>query len=159
MLWLSVRYCVRQDATAFLELWALLLALAGAAVALRSTARAWSRGLLCCAALIAAVGASIIIGCTMTGAADQGQGWDFSPAWYTPLRCMGYDALWSVNNWCSIVIFAIAGIALLQLGIVRRKTATRVFAFSGSAVLLILTLLSGFFLLFGYSWCSSSRLF
>jgi len=136
-----------------------LLALGGGAVALRPTARGWSRALLCCALLIAAAGASIIVGCTMTAAADQGQGWDFSPAWYAPLRCMGHDAFSTATAWCTLVLAGIAAIALLHLGIVRRNLASRIFAFLGSALLLMLASLCGFGLLFSYAWCSSSRLF
>lgn len=156
---LSAQYCVRQGASAYLELWAFLLLLAGAAILTRRFSRVSSGVLTLLAVLTGGVGASIFYGCSMTAAADQGLGWFGDRAWYTPLHCLGQNALGNATGWCLIVATCLGAILLLRLGIIRRKPSARVMAFAGSAVLLVFAFAQGFFFTFGWSWCTSSRLF
>ena len=158
LFWLSARYCARQDATAFIELWALLLVLIAAAVVTRKRSRVYSGTLVVFAALTAAYGSSIFYGCSMTAANEQGLGSDLAASTFNILRCLGNDALGTATGWALLVVLCLAAIALLVLGVVRWKALTRVLAFAGSAVLLILTFALAFFLVFGFSWCTSQRL-
>ena len=157
---LSARYCARQDAHAFLVLWGLLLLLAGSAVAAqRFKARFFSRAILLFAFLTVALSASIFYGCSMTAASEQGLGSDLPAGTYTFLRCLGWDALSTVLGWTILVVSCIVALGLVVVGIRHRRKAVRIVAPIGAALLSIVTLLMGLGLLFGFSWCTSERLF
>jgi hypothetical protein len=136
--WLSVRYCARQDATGLLELWALTLVLAGAAVAIllaarlksgrpnhQSATRLLAGGILFFALLTGALALFIIYGCSMTAAGSQGLLSDLPARTLTMLQCLNGDVLATVGAWVLLVGSAIAALQLLVLGIVRRNVAIR----------------------------------
>jgi cytochrome c oxidase subunit IV len=156
--WASVRSCVRQDAGAFLELWALLLVLAGCAYVVRPASRAYARVLALFAFLTAVFAGAIFYGCSMTAAGEQGLGTDLPANTYTTLRCLGNDAFSTAMAWTTFVVPLIAGIALALFGAVRWKAARRVVAFIGAAVLLIVACAGAFLSVFFFSWCTSQRL-
>ena len=167
--WLSAQYCARQNATAFLELWAMLLVLCGAAAAMRFAApqlakdrpfavRFCTAALLFVALLTGIFAASIFYGCTATAASEQGLGSNLPAGTYTLLRCLGTNMFDLVQGWLLFAGCCIAAIALLVLGAVRRRIAVRVPAFIGSGLLAVAALACGFFLIFGFSWCESQRL-
>lgn len=153
------QYCVRQGATAYLEMWALLLAFAGAAVVTRKTSRALSGTYVAFAVLTGVLGVVTFYGCSMTAAGEQGMGTDLPSGTYTILRCLGYDVYSLANTWLLFAVSCTAAIALLVFGLIRWKKAARAYAFTGSALLTIAAFAFAFFLAFGFSWCSSSRLF
>ena len=156
---LSAQYCARQNATAFLELWALLLVLSGAAVTARQFGLRFCAGALFFFALLTGIiAASTFYGCSATAANEQGLPSDLAASMYTFLRCLGTDVFEMVQGWVLFVGSTNAAIALVVLGIRRRRAAVRVPAFAGAALLVILALAFGFFLLFGFSWCESQRL-
>ena len=156
---LSAQYCARQNATAFLELLALLLVLCGAATAARRFGLRFCSGALFFFALLTCIiAASMFYGCSATAANEQGLPSDLAAGTYTFLRCLGTDVFEMVQGWVLFAVSANAAIALVVFGVRRRRTAVRVPAFAGAALLVILTLTFGFFLLFGFSWCESQRL-
>lgn len=159
LFWLSAQYCVRQGASAYLELWALLLLLAGASILTRKTSRVLSGGLGLFALLTAAVGASMFYGCAMTAASEQGLGTNLPGGTYNVLRCLGWEPFGTATGWVILAVECVATLTLLVLAIVRWKKAARAFAFVGAGVLLALSCATAFFWFFGFSWCTSSRLF
>lgn len=159
LFWPSAGYCVRQGATAYLELWAFLLLLAGMAIAMRRRYPALSVTFVTFALLTGIHGASMLYGCSMTAASEQGLGTDLSGGTYEVLRCLGWSPLATANGWIAFAIECIGTIVLLVLAIVRWKRVVRVFGFIGSALLFALSCAGGFLLFFGFSWCTSSRMF
>jgi hypothetical protein len=159
MFGLSAQYCVRQGASAYLELWAFLLLFAAAAIVLRRTSRILSGTCALFAVLTGIVGGSMFYGCSMTAAAQQGLGTDLPARTFNVLRCLGWEPFGTATGWVILAVECIATVALFTLAMVRWKKAARVLAFIGSALLLALSCASAFFLFFGFSWCTSSRLF
>lgn len=166
---LSAQYCARQDATSFLELWALLLLLCAAAAATLLLARRQGTNpniavrfcfgvMLLFALLTGLFAASIFYGCSATAANEQGLPSNLAAGAYTFLRCLGTDVLGMVQGWVLLVASTIAAIALAGYATVRRRPAVRIPAFGGALLLILLAIASGFFLLFGFSWCTSQRL-
>ena len=166
---MSAQYCARQDATAFIELWGLILVLCGAAAVTMFAARRFVGGtqfaarfctgaLFFFAILTGLLAASIFYGCSATAASEQGLGSNLSARTYTTLRCLSTDVLSTVQGWVLLVGLSIAAIVLIVLGILRRRAAVRVPAFTGAALLAILAFACGFFLLFVFSFCESQRL-
>jgi len=155
----SAQYCARQGATEYLEMWALLLVFAGGAVLTRKASRGVSGAFVGFAVLTGVLGASMFYGCSMTAASEQGMTTDLPHATYTILRCLGYDVRYLTNSWALFAVSCAGAIALLIFGTIRWKRAARAYAFTGSALLTVAAFVFAFFLLFGFSWCSSSRLF
>lgn len=168
--WLSTQYCARQHATASLELWGLVLVLAGAAIATlfaarrmrrtdrRSAARVCAGAFLFAALLTGVLAAAIFYGCTTTAASLQGLGSDLPAATFGMLSCLNSQALGLVHGWMLLVGSFVAAIVLLVLGIVRWNAAARIVAFIAAALLVFLTFAVGLLLIFGFSWCTSQRL-
>ena len=159
LFWLSAQYCVRQGTSAYLELWAFLLLLAGASIRTRKVSRVLSAGLGVLALLTAVLGASIFYGCSMTAPAQQGLGTDMPAATFELLRCLGWQPLGTATGWSILGVEVAAMLTLLVLAIVRWRKTARVFGLIGSGMLLALSCAGGFLWFFGFSWCTSSRLF
>ena len=159
MFWLSAGYCVRQGASAYLELWAFLLLLAGAAIVTRRSSRVLSGTFVAFALLTTALGISMFYGCSMTAASEQGLGTDMPAHTYSLLRCLGQGTFGMATGWIALAVECLATIVLFVLAIVRWRKIARVFAFIGSALLFALSCAGAFLLFFGFSWCTSSRLF
>ena len=158
--WLvSAQYCVRQGASAYLELWAFLLLLAGAAIITRSRSRALSRTFIAFAVLTGLQATSTFYGCSMVAPSEQGLGTDLPGGTYTILRCLGWEPFGTATGWIIFAAECIVAIVLFVLAINRWKRAGKVLGFIGSALLTIVACFSGFLLYFGFSWCTSSRLF
>lgn len=157
---LAARYCIRQDARGFIELWGLVLVLAAAAVAMRSKPW-WAAAFACVILITAAFGAAIFWSCTVSAPASLGM--VVANPYGTNLDtmiCVSSHAVETIDEWIWIVASFAAATGLIALGILRfRKLLARGLAFAGSAVLLIFAAASGGLLLFGVSWCQSSRLF
>lgn len=172
MPWLSVRYCVRQDAATFLELWAFVVLLAGASVAAFAASsrnaehprypfalRFCAGTLLLFTVLTGILGVSILYGCLWTAASLQGMGTNLPSRTYALLSCLYQAGTDMAHAWMLAVVFFTCAIALLVVGIFRRNAAVRVVSFLGSPLLLILALASMGGLIFAFSWCTSRRLF
>ncbi len=158
--WLvSAQYCARQGASAYLALWAFLLLLVGSAILARKTSRVLSRTFVAFAVLTAFLGTSIFYGCSVAAPAEQGLGTNLPAAIYSTLRCLGVEAFGTATGWIVFAVSCIATIVLLVSAIIHLKKTARVFGFAGSALLLMVTFVTGFLLFFGFSWCTSSRLF
>jgi hypothetical protein len=158
--WLvSAQYCARQGASAYLELWALLLLLVAAATLTRSTSRATRGTLVVLAAVTGILALSMFYGCSMTAPSEQGLGTTMASGTYTTLKCLGYGVFGTATGWIITAVLCIAAIVVFTLARVRWKSAGRVFGFIGAALLTTLTFISGFLVFFGFAWCTSARLF
>lgn len=158
--WLvSAQYCARQGASAYLELWAFLLLLVAAAILTRSTSRVLAGTTLALALFTGILAASMLYGCSMTAPNEQGMTTGLAPGIYTTLKCLGHEVFGTASGWVVTATECVVAIALFLLARVRWKKAGRVLGFTGSAVLTILTFVTGFLVFFGFSWCSSARLF
>ena len=171
---LAARYCVRQDARGFIELWGFLLALAGAATAILRSARRKAddqtyrrvayvcAGILACAFLLTGgLGLAIFRWCYESAAASLGMVDVNSPTtgldW---MICMSMHAVETINEWVTLVTACLLAAGSIVLGIFRfKKLAPRILLFTGAVAALLFAWLVVFFMLFGVGWCQSSRLF
>lgn len=170
---LSARYCVRQDARGFIELWGLLIALAGAAIAILLSARQrmrdrkyrraaliWAGILACFILLTGGVALITFWWCYQSAAASLGMPPSSSVTNIDMKICMSSHAVETIDEWILAVVSFIAAIGLIVLGIFRLKNLLgRALTFAGAAVVLVFALANGGLMLFGLAWCQSSRLF
>jgi hypothetical protein len=162
LIWsLGARYCVRQEAHAFMWLWALLLTLAGGGVALRARrANFGSAFLLFLALCTGAIGFGIFYGCYRYAPFSMGL---YEPYLSTAnselFRCLGKDALGTAVNWILIVVLCSAVVGFAALARRSRSVATIVLCYAIAGLVLLAVMAAGFLLFFGFSWCMSNRLF
>jgi hypothetical protein len=163
MIWgLGARYCVRQHAHAFMWLWCLLLALTGAALIVRRRGRHFEAiVLLLLAVCTGALGLIVFYGCSASAPFSMGLGApNLSAARLTTLTCLGQAASASAFSWTIIALCCSAALGSVAWGRLRAKTTgVRVISYIGASLLLLLAAAAGFGWFFGFSWCSSSRLF
>ena len=171
---LSAKYCLRQDARGFIELWALLVALAAATVALLGTVRqktverarrlaslTGAAIVACLLLLTGAFGATVFRWCYDSAAPSLG----FVPP-TTPgkgidtLICLSSHAVATIDGWIVFVAACLLAAGLAIWGIFRlTRPLHRVLAVTGAAITSFAALADGALLLFGVSWCQSQRLF
>jgi hypothetical protein len=158
---LSAKYCIRQDARGFIELWGLSIALAAAAIAVRREARVWAGLLACLILLTVVVALTIFWWCYQSATATLGMVLPNSYGTFlNTMSCMSTHAVETIDEWILLVLSFIAAIGLVVLGILRLKSlAGRALTFTGAAVALLFAAANGFLILFGLAWCQSSRLF
>jgi hypothetical protein len=170
---LSARYCIRQDARGFIELWALLIALAGAAIAILLSARQrmadrkyrraaliWTGVLACFILFTGGVALTTFWWCYQSAAASLGMPPSSSATNIDMKICMSLHAVETIDEWILAVVSFIAAIGLIVLGIFRLKNLLRrALIFAGAAVVLVFALANGGLMLFGLAWCQSPRLF
>jgi hypothetical protein len=163
MVWsLGARYCARQHAHAFIWLWCLLLTLAGAALIVRRRGgHIESTVLLLLAACTGTLGGIVFYGCSATAPFSMGLGApNISAARLTALTCLGQAASSSAFLWTVVTLCCSAALGSVAWGRLRAKTAgIRAISYIGAALLVLLAAAGGFAWFFGFSWCSSSRLF
>jgi hypothetical protein len=143
-------------------LWGLFLALAGAAFIVRRRGRRFeTAALLFFAVCTAAVGLVVFYACAATAPSSMGLGGPpgFSAARLTTVTCLGNRASVTAGTWTVIALSCSAALGLVSWGRSRRKTALRAGAYVGAALLLLVAAAAGFGWFFGFSWCSSMRLF
>jgi len=159
---LGARYCVRQDAHAFMWLWGLFLALAGAALILRKRGRHFGAAvLLFFAVCTGALGFLIAYACYAWAPDSMGLGApNVSAMSFTTLTCLSQDAFSKAIVWTIIALSCGAALGLIAWGRARGRTAAlRACSYAGAALLLLVTAGACFGAFFAFSWCSSSRLF
>jgi len=159
---LGARYCVRQDAHAFMWLWGLLLALGGAAFLVRRTGRRFEAAvLLFFAVCTGALGFTIFYGCYASAPYSMGLGAPgVSAASFTTFTCLGQGAFSRAMAWTIVALSCSAALGLVAWGRSRsRSAAFRASLYAGAALLLLVAGAAGFGAFFVFSWCSSSRLF
>lgn len=159
---LGARYCVRQDAHAFMWLWGLLLALAGAAFIIRRRGRRFEAAvLLFFAVCTGALGFIIFYGCHASAPYSMGLGApSIAAASLSTFTCLGQGAFAKAFNWTVIVLSCTAALGLVAWGRSRGKSAAlRACLYVGALLLLLVAAACGFGAFFVFSWCSSSRLF
>ena len=169
---LAARYCVRQDARGFIELWGLFVGLAGGAVAIALRLRsgiadktrqrtAWfAFGVLACfLALTGGVAWAIFRWCYESAPASLGMASN-APGNVDLKICLTMHALETIDGWMLIVVACLAALGLLVLGIFQSKSVVRrAVSFAGAAAALLFAIASGGLIFFGISWCQSQRLF
>jgi hypothetical protein len=170
---LAARYCVRQDARGFVELWGLFVALAAAAVAisislrrgignrLRQRTAFFALGALACLILVTcAVAWAILRWCYESAPALLGMAPNASGTFLNTEICFSLHALEMMDGWILIAASCIVAVVLLALGIFQLESRVRrALWFAGAAVALIFASASAGLVLFGASWCQSQRLF
>jgi hypothetical protein len=159
---LGARYCVRQDAHAFMWLWALLLTLAGVALIVRRRGRRFEAAvLLFFAVCTGALGLAIFYGCYASAPYTMGLGApDVSAATLTTFTCLSNGAFSRAMAWTVIALSCSAAAGLIAWGRRRGKPAAfRAFLYAGAVLLLLVAVAAGFGAFFVFAWCSSSRLF
>jgi hypothetical protein len=163
MIWsLGARYCARQHAHAFIWLWFLLLAFAGAALILRRRGRPFEAAvLLLLAVCTGALGSIVFYACSATAPFSMGLGApNISATRLTALTCLGQSASTSAFLWTVVALCCSSALGSVAWGRLRGKTAAiRTLSYIGAALLLVIAGALGFAWFFGFSWCSSSRLF
>ena len=171
---LAARYCVRQDARGFIEIWGLVLVLAAAASAILVSARRkaadgrYRRVAYVCAGILACFivlsggfALAIFRWCYESAAASLGMVDLSSPTAGLDWKiCMSMHAVETLREWIVLVVSCILAAGLIVLGIVRfKRLMSRALALAGAAAALLFVAVVGFFMLFGFGWCQSSRLF
>lgn len=171
---LAARYCIRQDARGFIELWGLLVALAAGTSAILLSARRrlgdrkyrlaaviFAGALGCIILFTGGVAVTIFWWCYESAAASLGM--VLPNSFGTNLNtmiCLSSHAVETIDQWILIVVSLIVAIGLVVLGIFRYKSVVRrAFTFAGAAVALLFAAANGGLMLFALSWCQSSRLF
>ncbi len=159
---LGARYCVRQDAHAFMWLWGLLLTLAGAAFIVRRRGRHFEAAvLLFFAVCTGALGVAIFYGCYASAPYTMGLGApDVSAASLTAFTCLSNGAFSRAIGWTVIALSCSMAAGLAASGRRRGNSATRrALLYAGAVLLLLVAAAVGFGAFFVFSWCTSSRLF
>jgi hypothetical protein len=160
---LGARYCVRQDAHAFMWLWGLFLALAGAAFIVRRRGRPFGAAvLLFFAVCTGAVGLIIFYGCYSWAPYSMGLGAppSISAARLNTFMCLAHGASTWAFLWTVVALSCIAALGLVAWGRSHGKTAPlRACAYIAAVLLLFVSANAGFVWSFDFSWCSSNRLF
>lgn len=143
-------------------LWGLLLALAAVAFIVRRRGGHFEAAvLLFFAACTGALGSIIFYGCYASAPYSMGLGApNLSAARLTMLTCLSQDVFARAINWTIIVLSCSAALGLVAWGRSRGKTAAlRACLYVAAALFLLVAAAAGFGAFFGFSWCSSSRLF
>lgn len=169
---LSARYCTRQDARGFIELWLVAVALVAGAVAIvRSIRRGipderrrgsalFGLGVLVCLLLFTGGFAfTIFRWCYESAAPSLGMIVPNAPAGIDAMICLSSHALEMIDGWILIVVSCVAAAALLVLGRQLKGTLRRALSFAGAAAVALFATANGGLMLFGASWCQSQRLF
>jgi hypothetical protein len=159
---LGARYCVRQDAHAFMLLWGLLLTLAGAALIVRRRGSPFAAAVLLFFALCTgALGFIIFYACYASAPYSMGLGAPgVSAASLTMFMCLSQGSFARATIWTVVALSCSAALGLVAWGRSRGKTAAfRASAYAGAGLLLLVAAAAGFGAFFVFSWCSSSRLF
>lgn len=157
---LALRYCVRQDARGFVELWALVVTLAAAALWIRRASRFAAGALVCLIVLSAGFALIMFRWCYVAAAPSLGLVIGTPPKNINFIVCMYPHVVENIDGWIVIVLSCVATIGLVLLGIAQRKSAPRrVLSFVGAVAAFLFAIANFGLLLFGISWCQSSRLF
>jgi hypothetical protein len=144
-------------------LWGLFLALAGAAFMVRRRGRHFEAALLLFFAVCTgAVGLVAFYACYASAPYSMGLGAppSLSAARLTMFTCLSHRAFDLASIWTIVALSCSAALGLVTWGRTRGKTAAlRACFYTGAALLLLVAVAAGFGWFFGFSWCSSSRLF
>ena len=157
---LGARYCVRQNAHAFILLWGLFVVFAGAALTLRRRKRGLAAVLGFLAICTVAVGVVIFAACSAYAPVSMGLPVSITATSETILRCLGKDAFDTAILWmiAAVSCFGAVG-SILHARLHSTKSAGRVFANTGGVVLLLLAGASVFLRIFSFTFCSTRWVF
>ena len=123
--------------------------------------KAFEAAVLLLLAVCTARSASLIFyACSATAPSSLGLGApDISAARLTTLTCLGHRALTSAVIWTVVVLLCGAALGSIAWGRTPGKTAAFALPLYRRGAVLLLAAAAGFAWFFGFSWCSSSRLF
>ena len=153
---------MRQHAHAFIWLWCLFLALAGAAPIVRRRGKPFEAAVfLLLAVCTATLGIAIFSTCSASAPYSLGLAApDLSAARLTALTCLGQSASTSAVLWTMVALSCGTALGSIAWGRVPGRTAAvRALSYIGAALLLLIAAAAGFAWFFAFSWCSSRRLF
>jgi hypothetical protein len=154
---LSAKYAIRQNASAFLVLWAFFLLLAGGSIVAR---RARSTLFAVAFTLFALGTAGLgILGFWWGASSAAGSLGMATPYFSDRDWCLALGLNGVVSAWIVLTVTFLGALGLIVLGGKRRAPAVRIPAFLGAAILLFLTAVVALLSAFNYSWCGSHRLF
>ena len=154
---LSARYCVRQDAHAFMWLWGLLLILIGAALALRRSSWLLRMVLLAFALGTVALGAGILYACTAYAPLSLGLAVPISATDLTRIMCLSKDPFGTAIPWTVVVLSCSGAVALVLRSRASGKTATsRAFAYIGAALLVVIAVACVLLAIFSFGMCGTT---
>jgi hypothetical protein len=158
---LAARYCVRQNAHAFIWLWALFLGLAGAALVLRRRgARFESAVLFLFALCTGAVGLAVFYGCYRWAPYSMGlTAPGTSAVNLNNFMCLTHDAASITAMWTVIALLCCATAGLLAWARPGRSAAARGCCYVAAVFALLVVLIAAVVVFFNFSWCTSERLF
>jgi hypothetical protein len=159
---LAARYCMRQDAHAFMWLWGLFLALVATAYGLHRRRTHFGAGVLLFFAFgTGALGLTIFYGCYRWAPYSMGlSAPSVSAAGLTTFMCLSQAAFATALMWTVIVLSCSAAVGLAAWARLRWENAVIRALFSvGAVFLLLVASAAGFLSFFNFSWCSSQRLF
>jgi hypothetical protein len=159
---LVARYCIRQDARGLLELWAVLVVLAAAFVALvrRRATRFLTGVFVVFWVLTAGLASTVFLWCFESAAPSLGTVLPSSPKLgLGAMICLNSHALEIIDGWILIVISCIGASLLLVLNGRLKSTVGRGLSFAGIAGALLFATANSGLILFSAAWCQSNRLF
>jgi hypothetical protein len=159
---LGARYCVRQDAHAFLLLWALFLVLAGISVELHLRGKRFlSAFLLLLAVCTGALGLGTFYACYSSAPYSMGLGaYGSSARHLTAWMCISGDAFGAALTWVIITVSSSAAVRFMHGAVTSGASAAiRASWYAAALISTVAAIAAGGIFLFGLSWCMSERLF
>ena len=158
---LAAKYCIRQDARGFIELWGLSIALTAGAIATLRSSRFFAGVLVLLVLASGAIGSIVFWWCYRSAGPALGVVLPDSPrTGLDAMICLSSHAVENIEGWMLLVVSIVVACGLAVLGVLGPKSLTRrALIFAGAAAALLFTIGLGGLLLFGISWCQSSRLF
>jgi hypothetical protein len=159
---LGARYCARQNAHAFLWLWALFLVFTGSTIGSYRSGFRFRTAVLALLALgTGALGVAIFYACYGWAPYSMGfSGPGTSAASLNAFMCATTTAAGTVAGWTTIGVACTAAIGIVTTA--RSHAAGAVLrgaAYFVAGLLLLIAFAASFLVYFDYSWCSSRRLF
>jgi len=158
---LAAKYCIRQDARGFIELWGLSIALTVGAIATLRSSRFFASVLIFFVLAGGGVALATFWSCYESAGPSLGVVLPNSPArGLDAMICLSSHAVENIEGWILLVVSIVVACGLAVLGVLGPKSLTRrALVFAGAAAALLFAIGLGALLLFGISWCQSSRLF
>ncbi|MBV8343764.1 MAG: hypothetical protein JO190_02095 [Candidatus Eremiobacteraeota bacterium] len=157
---LAARYCVRQNAHAFMWLWGLFLILAGGSLASRRASSSFAVVLLIFAVVTVALAVAIFSACSAYAPLSMGLPASISATDETTIMCLSKDTLGTAVLWTLIVASSSAAFGSVLWGRARAKSAIgRAVAAIGALLLVLVAAALVLLGVFSFSLCSTNWVF
>ena len=160
-LWASAaRYCVRQNAHAFIWLWGLFLILGASALGLRRSTPRFSGVLVFFAICTLGLGIVIFSACSAYAPLSMGLGTSRSATYVTTVMCLGKDAFQTALLWTIVVLSCSAAIgSMLWARLTQTSRRTRIFAIILGVLLIVIAAAAVVLHIFAFSMCATRWVF